>query len=288
MIVIASNSAGVLDRLSMLSEYLRYPFVRNAFIVAALISLCAAIIGVFLVLKRYSALGDGLSHVAFGAAAVAAVIDVLDIGFAIPITVLAAIFILRTSSKKRIMGDAAIAMLSVGALAIGYTVLSIFGGSSNLGGDVCTALFGSSAILSVGTSELVTVSVISALLVTLTVIFRHRLLNVTFDGTFARATGTKADIYDLMIAVICATVTVIGMELAGALLISSLMVFPALAAMRICKSFGATLIAAPLIGVICAIIGSVLSILLETPVGATVAAVDIMAYCLFTLIGKLK
>lgn len=282
------SSVGFSERLAALLEYLKYPFVRNAFIAAALISLCAALIGVLLVLKRYSALGDGLSHVAFGAAAVAAVLDVFDIGFALPVTVLAAILILRTSPSKRIMGDAAIAMLSVGALAIGYTVLSVGGGSSNLGGDVCSAMFGSSAILSVGTKELAVVSAVTVLLIALTVIFRHRLLSVTFDGPFAKATGTKTDTYDLMIAVICAVVTVIGMELAGALLISSLMVFPALSAMRICKGFGATLTVAPLIGVICAVIGSALSILLETPVGATVAAVDIAAYGVCTLIGKLK
>lgn len=269
-------------RFSKLGEYFSYEFVRNALIVSVLIALCSALLGVILVLRRFSLIGDGLSHVAFGSAAIAAAFGITDLSFALPVTVVAAIIILKGGEKRRIMGDAAIAIISAGALAIGYLVLDAGGGVSNLGGDVCTALFGSSAILSIDTSELVFTAIITAALVALTVIFYYRIFSVSFDERFARATGSRTDIYNLAIAVITAVVIVVGMKLAGALLMSALIVFPAMSAMRVCKSFKATFIVSAIIAVICAIFGTLLSILLETPVGATIAATDIIAFAIFS------
>lgn len=275
------------ERFAKLGEYFQYSFVRNALVVAMLVSLCAAILGVFLVLKRYSALSDGLSHVAFGAATIAATLGVFDTQLTLPITVLAAIFILKVSPEKRTSGDAIIATVSVGALAVGYTVMSVGGGETNLGGDVCTALFGSSAILSIGSRELILVTLMTVLLVVLTFIYRYKLLLVTFDEKFAKATGTRSGVYDTAIAVVCAVVIVVGMKLAGALLISALALFPALSAMRLTKGFSRVIVLSSVIGVISAAAGVLLSILLETPVGATIAAVDIIIYLIVSLV-KIK
>ncbi len=279
-------SVSFAQRLSRIGEYFGYSFVRNAFLVSVLISLCAAIIGVFLVLKRYSALGDGLSHVAFGAAAIAAAFGAFDTWIALPVTVVAAVLILKTSPERRVMGDAVIATVSVGALAIGYTVMSLRGGEANLGGDVCTALFGSAEILSIDLWELIAVSVMTAALIALVCIFRYRLLSVTFDERFARATGGHASAYEIAIAVVTAIVIVVGMKLAGALLISALAIFPALCAMRLFKSFGKVILFSAVIGVLSAAVGVMLSILLGTPVGATVAAVDILVYAVVSVVRK--
>lgn len=274
------------ERLSKISEYFaKYSFVRNALAVSVLIAVCAALIGVVLVLRRFSLIGDGLSHVAFGSATIAATFGILDLSLTLPITVLAAILILNTNEKRRIMGDAMIAVVSAAALAIGYLVLDAGGGASNLGGDVCTALFGSSAILAIDTRELVLTSSVTALLIALTVIFYRKIFSICFDERFAKATGTKTDLYNLAIAIVTAVVIVIGMKLAGALLISALIVFPASSAMKVCKSFKTVLPISAVIAVICALFGVILSILLETPVGATIAAVDILAYGIFSLAG---
>ncbi len=284
--LVFSCTSELTERFSRLLDYFNYSFVRNALIASVLIALCAAILGVFLVLKRYGTLSDGLSHVAFGAATVAATLGIFDTQLTLPITVLAAIFILRISPEKRTSGDAIIATVSVGSLAVGYTVMSVGGGETNLGGDACTALFGSSAILSVDMSELVALVLITATLVVLTAIFKYKLLSVTFDDRFAKATGTRAGVYDTAIAIVCAVVIVVGMKLAGALLISSLALFPALCAMRLTKSFSKTLIISSVIGVVSAIAGVLASILLETPVGATIAAVDILFFGVIYLIKK--
>ena len=277
------------ERFCRIGEYFtEYAFVRNALIVSVLIALSAALLGVVLVLRRFSLIGDGLSHVAFGSAAIAATLGIFDFTLTLPITILAAILILNTSAKRRIMGDAVIAIVSASALAIGYLVLDAGGGASNLGGDVCTALFGSSAILSIDNYELIFTIALTAILITLTVIFYYKIFSIGFDERFAKATGTKTEIYNLIIAVVTATVIVIGMKLAGALLMSALIVFPAMAAMKICKSFKATVITSGMIAVICAIFGVLLSILLETPVGATIAATDILAFGIFALIGIKK
>ena len=275
------------SRFLRIPEYfIKYSFVRNALAVSVLIALCAALLGVVLVLRRFSLIGDGLSHVAFGAATVAATLGIFDFGLTLPVTVLAAILILYTNEKRRIMGDAIIAVVSAGALSVGYLVLDAGGGASNLGGDVCTALFGSSAILSIDATELIITAIISVLLVALTVIFYYKIFSISFDERFAKSTGTKTEIYNLVIAIITAVVIVIGMKLAGALLMSALIVFPAMSAMRICKSFKYTIIVSGIIAVICATAGVLISILLETPVGATIAAADIVAYGIFSLIGR--
>lgn len=270
--------------ISRLGEYLSYGFIRNALIVTVLVSVSAALLGVVLVLKRYSLLGDGLSHVAFGAAAIAATLGILDLEMiTLPVTILAAVILLTLSGKK-IMGDAAVAIISAGALAVGYTIMKVGGGEANLGGDVCTALFGSQEILASDTTDIVITATITALLIVLTVIFRHKLFSLTLDERIARATGTKTWLYNLAIAVVTATVIVIGMKLAGALLISSLIIFPAMSAMRLCKSFKLTLLLSPIIAAIGALLGVLLSIILETPVGATIAAVDILIYVITHII----
>ena len=271
------------ERLEKVAELLRYSFVTRALAVAVLIAICAALVGVFLVLKKYSSLSDGLSHAAFGAAAIAAAFGVFDLGITLPLTIIAAVLILKGGRERRIMGDAAIAMVSVGALAIGYTVMSLRGGAANLGGDVCSALFGSAAILAIESWELISVAVMTLLLVALVIIFRHRLLFVTYDDRVADATGTRVGIYETAIAIVTAVVIVVGMKLAGALLISALAVFPALTAMRICKSFSRVLIFSALIGAVCAAIGVILSIFIDTPIGATVAAVDMVTYGIVSL-----
>ena len=286
---ILSLTARVAERILRIPEYFtNYSFVRNALIVSVLVALCAALLGVVLVLRRFSLIGDGLSHVAFGAATVAATLGIFDFSLTLPVTVLAAILILNTNEKRRIMGDAIIAVVSAASLAIGYLILDVGGGTSNLGGDVCTALFGSSAILSIDTYELIFTATIATVLVALTVIFYYKIFSISFDERFAKATGTKTEAYNLVIAIITAVVIVIGMKLAGALLMSALIVFPAMSAMKICKSFKFTIIVAAIIAVICAVGGVLLSILLETPVGATIAAVDILAYGIFAIIGRKK
>ena len=273
----------IAHRFSSIPEYFKYSFTRNALAVTVLIALCAALLGVILVLRRFSLIGDGLSHVAFGSAAIAATLGVFDFGLTLPITVIAAVIILKGGEKRRIMGDAAIAIISSGALAIGYLVLDAGGGTSNLGGDVCTALFGSSAILSIDTVELVCTALLTAVLTALIVIFYHRIFSVSFDERFSKATGLRAEAYNLVIAIITAVVIVIGMKLAGALLMSALIVFPAMCAMRVSKSFKGTLVLAAIIGIICAVFGLLISIILETPTGATVAACDTIAFAIFSI-----
>lgn len=286
MLTFLQSSSSLSERAARLLSYFDYAFVRRAFAVAVLIALCAALLGVVLILRRFSLIGDGLSHVAFGAAAVAAAFGVFDMTVTLPVTVIAAILILKTNEKRRIMGDAIIAMLSAGALAVGYLILDASGGASNLGGDVCTALFGSSAILSIDAVELIFTAAVTAILVALTVIFYYKIFALTFDERFSKATGTATDAYNLGIAIVTAIVIVMGMKLAGALLMSALMVFPAMSAMRVCKSFKMTLVVSAVIAVICAVFGVLLSIILETPVGATIAAADILAYVIFASIGR--
>lgn len=281
-----AHSVEIASRLAHLTEYFQYGFVRNALIVTVLISLCAALVGVVLVLRRFSLIGDGLSHVAFGAAAIAATVGVFDMSLTLPATVLAAVLILWTGKKRRLMGDAVIATLSAGALSVGYLILDAGGGASNLGGDVCTALFGSSAILSIDTNELILTAAVTAVLIALTAVFYYKIFSLTFDESFARATGTHADAYNLAIAIITAVVIVLGMKLAGALLMSALIVFPAACAMKVCRGFRNTMIVASVTGVVCAVFGVLLSILLETPVGATVAVTDVLAFALFSISGR--
>ena len=266
--------------------YLDYAFVRNAIIVGILIALCAGLLGVPLVLKRFSFIGDGLSHVAFGAMAVAGVIGLTDnMLFVMPVTIICAVLLLKTGNNTKIKGDAAIAMISVGALAFGYLLMNRFSTSGNVSGDVCSTLFGSTSILTLTTNEVWLCVGLSIIVVLFFIFFYNRIFAVTFDENFARSVGTPVNAYNLVIAVITAVVIVLAMNLVGSLLISALIIFPALSAMRIFKSFKAVTVCSVIVSVICAASGLIASILASTPVGATIVAADVAAFAICSLIG---
>lgn len=273
--------------MTLLMEYLQYSFVRYALIVGVLIALCSSLLGVTLVLKRFSFIGDGLSHVAFGAIAIASVLELEnDMLFVLPATVLCAILLLRVGQNAKIKGDAAIAMLSVGALAIGYLLMNLFSTSTNLSGDVCSTLFGSTSILTLTRQEVWLSVALSVVVVAVFVVFYHKIFAVTFDETFARASGTKVGAYNLMIAVLIAVIIVLAMNLVGSLLISALVIFPALSAMRLFRSFFSVTVCSAVLSVICALSGIVISILAGTPVGSTIVAVNLAAFGVFSLAGR--
>lgn len=265
------------------------PFVRYAIIVGVLIALCSSLLGVNLVLKRFSFIGDGLSHVAFGAIAVAAVTGLTNnMLIVLPVTIISAVLLLRTGENARIKGDAAIAMISVGALAVGYLLMNTFKTSTNVSGDVCTTLFGSTSIITLTPTDVWSCAVLSLIVVTMFIIFYNKIFAVTFDESFARATGTKVSVINLIIAVIIAVVIVVAMTLVGSLLISALVIFPALSAMRVFKSFKSVTLCSACISVVCAFFGIIASILFSTPVGATIVVVDIAAFLIFAGIGTVK
>ncbi len=242
-----------------LALYLQYPFVRYALIVGVLIALCSSLFGVTLVLKRFSFIGDGLSHVAFGAIAIAAVLNLSNEMFIVlPITVISAVLLLRTGQNAKIKGDAAIAMISVGALAFGYLLMNIFSTSSNLAGDVCSTLFGSTSILTLDQKKVWLCAILSVLVVVTFVLFYNKIFAVTFDEDYAKATGTKANTYNLLIAVVIAVIIVLAMNLVGSLLISALVIFPALSALRLFKSFKSVTICSAVLSVICAFLGIII------------------------------
>ena len=262
-----------------LGMYLQYPFVRYALIVGVLIALCSSLLGVTLVLKRFSFIGDGLSHVAFGAVAVAAVLNLTnEMLLVLPVTILCAVLLLRTGQNTRIKGDAAIAMISVGALAFGYLIMSIFSTSSNLSGDVCSTLFGSTSILTLTRKEVWLCAGLSIAVVILFILFYNKIFAVTFDEDFAKSAGTSANAYNLLTAVIIAVIIVLAMNLVGSLLISALVIFPALSAMRLFRNFRSVTICSAVLSVICAFAGIIISILAGTPVGSTIVAVDAAAF----------
>jgi zinc transport system permease protein len=270
-----------------LQFYLSYPFVRYAIIVGTLIALCSALLGVTLVLKRFSYIGDGLSHVAFGALAIATLFDLTNTSVVVmPITIIAAILILRTGQNPKINGDAAIAMLSVGSLAVGYLIMNVFSTSSNISGDVCSTLFGSTSILTLTKAEVWLCIIMSILVVAVFVIFYNRIFAITFDENFARATGVNAGAYNMLIAVITAIIIVLAMNLVGSLLISALVIFPASSAMRVVKNFKGVVIYSAIISVCCALFGIVLSILCSTPVGATIVVANIFVFFINCIIGR--
>ena len=273
--------------LERLVAYWQYPFVRYALIVGVLISLCSSLLGVTLVLKRFSFIGDGLSHVAFGAMAVAAVVGLTDnMLLVLPITVVSAILLLSTGQNAKLRGDAAIAMISVGALAVGYLLMNLFSTSGNVSGDVCSALFGSQSILTLTPSEVWLCITLSVLVAAVFLLFYHKLFAVTFDENFARATGVRAGLYNRLIAVIVAVIIVLAMNLVGSLLISALVIFPALSAMRVFKSFRAVTVCAAVLSVCGSLAGILIAILADTPVGATIVAVDIVAFFGFAAVGR--
>lgn len=274
--------------INTLITYFSYPFVRYAFIVAVLVSFCAALLGVILVLKRFSFLGDGLSHFAFGAVAIAAVIGLTDnMMLVMPVTIICAVLLLRAGQNAGVKGDASLAMVSVSSLAVGYLLLNVFSASTNVAGDVCSSLFGSEAILTLNIGDVVRCIVISAIVIAVFTVFYNRIFSVTFDESFATATGTHAGVYNTLIAVISAVIIVLAMELVGSLLISALIVFPALSAMRVFTGFKSVVICSACISVTAATVGLILSLLFSTPTGATIVAVDMVLFLVFTAIGKL-
>ena len=268
---------------------LQYPFARYALIVGVLIALCSSLLGVTLVLKRFSFIGDGLSHVAFGAMTVAIVIGLTNnMPFILICTIIAAILILRKGQNAKIQGDAAIAMISVGALAVGYLLMNVFSKSSNVSGDVCSSLFGSVKILTLSESEVWISIGLSALVLVVFILFYNKIFSVTFDENFATATGMKTELYNLLIAVIIAVIIVLAMNLVGSLLISALVVFPALSAMRVFRSFRSVTICSAIFSVTCAFLGILLSIIADTPVGSTIVAIDAVIFGVCYVAGKIR
>ena len=272
-----------------LIDYFQFSFVQYAFIVGILIALCSSLLGVTLVLKRFSFIGDGLSHVAFGAMSIAAVLNLSNnMYLVLPFTVVAAILLLRTGKNAKIQGDAAVAMISVGSLALGYLVMNVFKSSNNVAGDVCSTLFGATSILTLKRSEVWLCVILSVIVITAFIVFYNKIFAVTFDENFAQAVGTHASIYNLVIAIIIAVIIVLAMNLVGSLLISALVIFPALSSMRLFRSFKSVTICSAVISVFCAVSGLVISILAETPVGSTIVAADLVVFLFFCLMGKFR
>ena len=272
---------------SLLAEYLSYSFVQYALITGVLIALCSSLLGVTLVLKRYSFMGDGLSHVAFGAMAVAAVLNIVsEMVVVLPVTILCAILLLKTGQNTKIKGDAALAMVSVGAMAVGYLLLNLYSPSANVSGDVCSSLFGSTSILTLSGSDVGVCIVMSLIVLAVVVLFYNKIFALTFDETFAKATGVNTNLYNMIVAVVTAVIIVLAMNLVGALLTSALIIFPALSAMRVFRSFKSVIICSAVISVVCATLGIFISILASTPVGATIVIVDLVCFCGFSVCGR--
>ena len=275
--------------ISTISEYFSYPFVRYAFITGIFIAISSSLLGVTLVLKRYSFIGDGLSHVAFGAMAIATILSVSNSMIVVmPITIICAIIILKAGTNAKIKGDAALAMLSVGSMAIGYLLLNLFSASANISGDVCSTLFGSTSILTLTTSDVVLSVVISILVILVFVLLYNKIFAVTFDENFATASGIKTSLYNLLISVITAVIIVLAMNLVGALLTSALIIFPALSAMRVFHTFKQVILASTIISAVTSAVGIILSILISSPTGATIVVVDIITFGLFSLMNILS
>ena len=278
-----------MNLINMISEYFSYSFVCYAFIAGVLAALCSSLLGVSLVLKRYSFIGDGLSHVAFGAMAVATVLSVSNnLIIVMPVTIISAVLLLRTGQNAKIKGDAALAMISVGSMAFGYLLLNVFSASANISGDVCSTLFGSTSILTLTRGDIILCVSMSIAVILIFVLFYNKIFAVTFDESFAVATGVNASAYNLLIAVTTAVVIVLAMNLVGALLTSALIIFPALSAMRIFSTFRQVIICAAVYAVITSAVGLLLSIVFSTPTGATIVVAELVCFGIFALIGKSK
>ena len=279
-----------MNLLEQLKLYFSYDFVRFAFIAGVLISLCAGLLGVVLVLKRYSMIGDGLSHVAFGAMAVAAVLGFAPMTVALPVTVAVAVLLLLAGEKQLIKGDSAIAMLSAGSLAVGYLLLNLFPSSDtgSLSGDVCASLFGSTSMMTLSGSDVWLCVGLSAAVIAFFVLFYHKIFAVTFDEGFATSAGVRVRAYNFLIAAVSGIVIVLAMKLVGALLISSLIIFPALSAMRLFRSFKSVVICSAVLSVVGSLTGLLLALLLSTPTGASVAVVHIIIFLCFFLLGRMR
>jgi zinc transport system permease protein len=276
----------MIDAIDKLALYLQYPFVQYALIVGILIALCSSLLGVTLVLKRFSFIGDGLSHVAFGAMAIAAVMNLADnLLLVLPVTVICAILLLRAGQNTKIKGDAAVAMISVGTLAVGYLIMNLCSKSSNLAGDVCTTLFGSTSILTLTGTKVWFCVILSVIVIAVFLVLYHKIFAVTFDEDFSTATGVRAKTYNLILAIIIAMVIVVAMNLVGALLISALVIFPALSAMRVFKSFRSVTLCSVVVSVACSVLGILISIVAGSPVGSTIVAVDIAGFFILSIAG---
>lgn len=270
-----------------LQLYFSYPFVRYAMIVGVLVALSSSLLGVTLVLKRFSFIGDGLSHVAFLAMAVAAIFQFTNnMPLILAVTILAAVVVLCMGETTLLKGDAAIAMISVTSLALGYLLMNVFSTSSNISGDVCTTLFGSTSILTLRMEQVILSSVLSVVVVIIYILFYNRIFALTFDEDFSRAVGVNVSFYNFAIAVIIAVIVVLAMNLVGSLLTSALIIFPALSTMRIYKSFKAVVISAAVLSVLCAATGIIVSILAGTPVGSTIVGIEIIGYIMCVIAGK--
>lgn len=275
--------------ISTISEYFSYSFVCYAFVAGVLSALCASLLGVPLVLKRYSFIGDGLSHVAFGAMAIATVLSVSNnLIIVMPVTIVSAILLLKGGENAKIKGDAALAIISVGAMAFGYLLLNVFSASTNISGDVCSTLFGSTSILTLTDSDIIVCVVMSIAVIVLFVLFYNKLFAVTFDESFAVAIGVNAPAYNLIIAVATAVIIVLAMNLVGALLTSALIIFPALSAMRLFTSFRQVIICAAVYAVVTAGLGILISIMLSSPAGATIVVTQLVAFGICSAIGRLR
>ena len=276
--------------ITTLLSYLQFPFVRYAFIAGTLIALCSSLLGVTLVLKRYSYIGDGLSHVAFGAMAIATVLKLTEARMLIilPVTIVAAVLLLKSGHNAKINGDARIAMISVGSLAFGYLLMNLFSASANVSSDVCTTLFGATSILTLGKGEVWLCVILSISVVALFVLFYKRIFAVTFDENFARATGIKAEAYNFMIASVTAVIIVLAMNLVGSLLVSALVIFPAITAMQVFKSFKEVTIASAVIAVISSVTGMIVAILKGTPVGSTIVVADVVIFVIMMVISQTR
>lgn len=270
-----------------LTLYLQFPFVQYALIVGVLIALCSSLLGVTLVLKRFSFIGDGLAHVAFGASAVAAVVGLTnDMIIVLPVTIICAIILLCANQNAKIKGDSAVAMISVSSMAIGYLIMNVFPSSSNVSGDVCTTLFGSTSILTLTGAEVWLCVGLSITVVLTFLIFYNKLFCVTFDQAFSKATGIKVKLYNIIMATVIAVVIVLAMNLVGSLLIAALIVFPSLSAMRTCKSFKGVTICSAIFSVCCTLLGLLVSIVAGTPVGSMIVVVDLLGFAIFCVVGK--
>lgn len=278
------------ELMTKLGGFLAEGFVQRAIVVGVLVALCSSLLGVTLVLKRFSFIGDGLSHVAFGATAVATVAGFAgEMPLVLAVTVGSAILLLRTGTNAKIRGDAAIAMISVGSLAIGYLIMNVFAKrTSNISGDVCSTLFGSLSILTLKKTDVWFCIVLSVLVIAVFVFFYNKIFAVTFDESFSRAAGVKAGAYNLLIAIVIAVIIVVAMKFVGSLMVSALVIFPALSAMRVYKSFLSVTVCSAVISVFCATAGMLFSILADTPVSSTIVAADIIAFAVCSFIGKIK
>jgi len=277
---------GIVDTLSL---YFQFSFVRYAMIVGILTALCSSLLGVTLVLKRLSFIGDGLSHVAFGAMAVAMAMNFTNnIFFVLPVTILSAVLLMRRGQNTKIKGDASLAMLSVGALAVGYLIMNIVPSSSNLGGDVCSTLFGATSILTLSMTSVWLCIALSAIVILFFVLFYNKIFAVTFDEDFSAATGLRTKAHNLLLAVVIAVIIVLAMNLVGALLVSALIVFPALSAMRLFKTFKSVTVCSVVLSTICAALGVLIAILVETPVGSTIVVVNIAGFAALSVIGRVS